>query len=238
LSEARRRLAEMRFIPETADTEAAPYKQALVDVNRKLSEAKAKGLGDEHPDVIALNDQAVRLRSLVKQTQSRKIEGVELQANRGLMELQHRVADLEVASKSAAAELGEIGGQLGRLEKIVKKMPDVEARYAELSRSYSENKQLQSQLYEKLRNTQIQLEFQRASVAARYEVLIPPMSYGVPIRRTLLLRAGIGFVVGLLFAGFIALYREGRRFIADMPKRQAQRLAATGNRFGTSIIRR
>ncbi len=237
LSEARRRLAEMRFIPESANAEATPYKQALIEVNRKLSEDKAKGLGDEHPDVIALNDQAARLRELVKQTQNRKLEGVELQANQGLKELQHKVADLEVASKSASAELGEVGGQLGRLEQIVKKMPDVEARYAELSRSYSVNKDLQTQLYDKLRNSQIQLEFQRASAAARYEVVVPPKSFGVPIRKQLLLRAAIGAGIGLILAALFATFREIRRFILDLPKRQAQRLAVAGRRIGVPSMK-
>jgi pSer/pThr/pTyr-binding forkhead associated (FHA) protein/uncharacterized protein involved in exopolysaccharide biosynthesis len=228
LSEARRRLSEMRFLPEAANTEAAPYKVALVDVNRKLSEAKAKGYGDEHPEIVALNDQAARLRELIKQAQNKKLEGVELQANQGLKELQHRVADLEVASRSASAELGEIGGQLGRLEQIVKKMPGVEARYAELSRSYNVNKDLQSQLYDKLRNSQIQLEFQRVSAAARYEIIVPPRSYGIRIRVQLLLRAAIGAGLGLLVALLVILYRSGREFIRDLPKRQAQRLASAG----------
>lgn len=228
LSEARRRLADMRFLGQTTNKEADPYRQALVEVNRKLSEAKAKGLGDEHPEVVALNDEAKRLQSLIKEAQNRKLSGVELEANEGLVTQQHRVADLEVASKSTEAEMGQVGGLLGRLNDIVKKMPDVEAKYAELSRSYEVSKDLQSQLYEKLRSTQIQLAFERASAAAQFEVPVAPQSYGVPIRRTLALRAGIGLAIGLLMAIIIGFYREARQYLAGMPKRRAERLANAG----------
>jgi pSer/pThr/pTyr-binding forkhead associated (FHA) protein/uncharacterized protein involved in exopolysaccharide biosynthesis len=228
LSEARRRLADMRFIPETTNKEADPYRQSLVEVNRKLSEARAKGLGEEHPDVLALNDQAKRLQALVKEAQNRKLSGVELQANEGLTTQQHKVADLVVGAKSIEAELGQVGGLVGRLNDIVKKMPDVEAKYAELSRSYEVSKTLQAQLYQKLRSSEIQLAFSRASAAAQFEVPIPPQSYGVPIRRVLATRAGIGAAIGLVLGILVALFKEARHYLAGLPKRQAQRLADLG----------
>jgi len=222
---ARKRLSEESPLLTKRVTAAEPYEQSLVEVNRKLGEARGKGLGDQHPEVAALLAQQKELRRMADQARATAPTDLERSANPGLLDLKNRVADLEVAAKSARAALGEVGGQLARVEGIVGKMPGVEARYAELTRSYAATKEQFGTIFQQLRKSQLQLELERTAAKARYEVLSPPKSSGIQLRKVLAKRTGVGLVVGLLIGAVFAALSELRRYLRE---RRA---------IGTAIVR-
>jgi pSer/pThr/pTyr-binding forkhead associated (FHA) protein/uncharacterized protein involved in exopolysaccharide biosynthesis len=187
---------------------AQPYEAALVDARRQLAEAKASGLGDEHPTIKRLNKDMGALEKLANRTASSSATDLEREANPEYTRLKDRVREIEAELAGARAELGAIGGHLGKLDQLTKKMPEVEAQYAQLSRSYESNTALYRQLFERHRQAQVRLELERNSVAARYEIIVPPHSEGADLRKSIVTRAGIFGFAGLAIALVIAVARE------------------------------
>jgi uncharacterized protein involved in exopolysaccharide biosynthesis len=220
LAAARKRLAQEAPMAVRKVAGAAPYETSLVEVRRKLSEAKGKGLGDEHPDVVALNRQASELQRLADEARSSQASTLERSADPGLLALQNHVTDLEVASKGAGAELGTMNAELARLESFMKDMPEVEAEYAQLTRSYAASKDVHSKLFAQLKSSELDLELQRTSAKAQYEVVSTPESMGVPIRKTLVMRTAMGAGVGVLLGLLVAVFREIREFLRGYKRRR------------------
>lgn len=225
LEAARKTLAqETPALSKRVDS-AIPYEQSLGEAKRKLVEARAKGLGDQHPEIVTLNTQIANLQRLADQARHTDATDLERAANPKLLELRNRVSDLEVASKGAGAELGAVNGLLNRLDSIVKTMPEIEAKYAQLTRSYTVNKEMHSQLFEQLRASQLKLELERTSAKARYEVISPPASAGVELRKALMTRTGMGAAVGLALGALLAAILELRRLLRERAARKTTALA-------------
>ncbi len=214
LGAARKRMSEQSPLLTKRAEGAAPYETALVNTRRKLGEARAKGFGDQHPEVIALMKQEKELQDLADKARNTQFSSLDKSANPGLIDERHRVADLEVAQRAIGAQLGEVNEQLKRLDGIVDKLPEVEARFAELTRAYNVNTDLHAQLFSQLRQKQLALDLERSSVMARYEVLVPPETSGVQLRRVLLLRTLIGIAGGLVLGAFVVAILELRRYLA------------------------
>jgi pSer/pThr/pTyr-binding forkhead associated (FHA) protein/uncharacterized protein involved in exopolysaccharide biosynthesis len=232
LSEAKRSLKEETPLLTRRAENAQPFETLLVDARRRLSEARAKGLGEAHPDVMALHKQIQELERLSAQAKSNQSNDFDRNSNANLADLRHRVGDLEAQSKAAGAELGQIEEQLARINANVDKMPEVEARYAQLTRSYSSTKDLYARLFEKLRGSQLQLELERTSAKAQYEILAPPEAEPLKLRRAVLIRALMGAAIGFGIGVAISVLRELRRILRD---RRARRTAIVPTTPGQPI---
>lgn len=232
---ARKRLNEEAPLAARRVEGALPYEESLVEVKRKLGEAQARGLGPQHPEVVALQRQTEELKRLAENARNTDASRLERDANPGLLELRRRVGDLEVASKGTAAELGAIGGQLSRIDTIFKTMPEVEAKYAQLTRSYNSNRELHDRLFERLRTSQIQLELERSSAKARYEIIAPVESSGVPLRKALLTKTALGVAVGLILGFTLAVVLELRRFMKSRRRKPGTAMVRASN---TSALQR
>lgn len=211
LAEARKRLTQEDPLLTRRVERAAPYEQSLSEARRKLSEARAKGFGDQHAEVIALNSQIKNLEKLAEEARTKDTGTMERDAT--TLSLRHRVGDLQVSASAAGAELGQINAEIARLEGIVNKMPEVEAQYAQLTRSYQVNKDNHAQLLEQLKTSQLKLELERTSAKARYEIIEPPGSSGVPLRKALIKRTMIGLALGLALGAAVAAFIELRRYL-------------------------
>lgn len=213
LAEARRRLTKEDPLLTRKVEKASPYESSLADAHKKLAEARAKGFGDQHSEVVALNAQIRTLEALAER--ARASEGNPIEREASTLALRHRVGDLQVAASAAGAELAQINAQIERLENIVSQMPEVEAQYAQLTRSYQVNKDNHAELLEQLKTSQLKLELERTSAKARYEVIEPPSSSGVPLRKALIQRTLIGLVAGLALGVAICVFLELRRFLRE-----------------------
>lgn len=211
---ARQRLKEEAPLLTSRVENAQPYETALVEARRRLADAQARGLGEQHPEVISTRDQISKYEKLAQEARNRQGTALDKAANPALIAERRRVDELEVLARSTGTELGQVNAQLQRLDSIVNKMPEVEARYAQLSRSYAANKEQHTKLFEQLRTSQLQLELERTSAKARYEVLSPPKSSGVPLRKALLIHTLVGAILGLLIGAIIVAVRELKRYLA------------------------
>jgi pSer/pThr/pTyr-binding forkhead associated (FHA) protein/uncharacterized protein involved in exopolysaccharide biosynthesis len=190
-----------------------PYRDAMVDVQRKLSEARANGLADEHPEILNLLRQQKELERLNRQTMEADVSDLERAQNRTLKMLRDRVAELQVAKSAAEKELGQVQKQISDVNKVVRELPAVEARYAELNRSYNGTKELHAKLFQQLKASEVQLELERASTAARYQITSPPEVKEASLKKAVALRSGIGAFSGILLALALAGAIELRHYI-------------------------
>lgn len=208
LALAKERLRRESPLIEGKVAAARPYSNALVDVKRRLSEAKASGLGDDHPTIKQLTRDAHELEKLEQQTATAAPTELERKANPEFTRLKDHIGDVEAALSAARVELGGIDGHIGKADEMMQQMPQVEAAYAQLSRSYEANTNLYRQLFERLRNSQVRLELERSGAEARYEVIAGPQSEGANLAKAIKIRAGIFGALGLFLAVIVAVLRE------------------------------
>lgn len=205
----RRRLEEESPLVEDKVTMTRPYQTALVDVNRKLASAKAEGLGPDHPRVVALKEQAQRLRQLAEQAKNDAL--IEQRRNPLYESFKKQLVERQVSQRIARQQAAQVNKDLRRVKEVVEKLPELEAEYAELNRTYKSTKKLHTQIFETLQTTKMQLDLERASIKSRYDIITPPNLEFVSARKKIMNRAisagGIGFVVGLLITALRQLKR-------------------------------
>lgn len=219
LASAKARLTREDPVLDQKVQMSQPYQAALVDVKRKLSEARASGLGDEHPEVIRLKKQMEELTHLSDQAMNADVSDISRRTNPAFKAMRERVAELEVQRRAASSELARVNTELSKLDKVVQDLPEVEAKYAELTRTYAATKDLHTKLFERYKAAELQLELERASAAARYEILTAPEVQKVSLRKITATRVGIGAAVGILIALVIAMIGEARKYIrANLPE--------------------
>jgi hypothetical protein len=193
----KKRHAEGDAIVATRVDRTQSHSSALASTRQKLAALRSRGLTDAHPEVQALLKEEQSLGSLEASAISAETTEVERRANREYAAQQARIGDLEVAVSSTKTELGLVSGRLGEINKITSMMPAVEAEFSELSRTLSASQNLHQHLYEQLKAKELKLEFDRASVAGRYEILEPLGVQPVAPATTAIKRAAAGTGAGL-----------------------------------------
>src|SRR5690606_39802810 len=92
-------------------------------------------------------------------------------------------------------------------------LPELQSRYHELSRDYESKKKKYDALAIELDGKKLQLEMERASGRAHYDIITPPTAEEPSVTRTMIKRAGMGGVVGLVLAVMAAAVLELRQRI-------------------------
>ena len=190
------------------------YRQSLASVNQKLSEAYARGLADGHPEVRQLNDEKQRIEKLIEGEMHAAPSAVDRQANSGLQEQQNRVETLRGQLSAARSELADTDRNLGQVKALVGDLPRVEARLQELNHRQESVSHLHTQLFDKLKKAELQVNLERVSAESRYE-MSPPRLERPGQTKSIAIRCGIGLVAGLLVAGMVVMLREGRRVLSE-----------------------
>jgi len=199
---------------------AQPYSAALIDVRQRLAAARAQGFADSHPDVIRLKSQEAELIGLQDQAMRDAVSESELRADATVQALGQRIGQLEVLVNTTSKELATVEGRLGGLSKIMGSMPEVEAGYAELQRKLSASQSLHQRLHEQLKAKELQLEFERASVAARYEVMKQPHAVPVNLLSTAMKRGAAGLLAGIILGVGVALAHSLKVYAAARTARR------------------
>lgn len=213
LRAAREQLASGDAVFERKVTKSETHEQQLAAVRQQLIDARARGLGDQHPEVIKLKAQARDLERLRNSTVNAKTTEADERANPARRAAQARISELEAAIGGASTELGGIGSQLSQLDKVAKRLPEVETKYLELTRTYDATKTLHSTLFEQLKARELQLSVERASVERRYEIIEPPSADPINLRRAVAIRASIGGVFGTALGVALSLLLAARAYL-------------------------
>lgn len=195
---------------------SSAYASALQDVEKRIGEAKAQGLGEQHPKLKGLRAQARELRELMDSTIHAESTEVERRSNETYTKIRERVRDLEVALQVARTELGQLDERLQKTQDRVVEQPTLEARFAKLTRNYAATKALHDRLYQKLQASRIQLRIEQESLRARYDLLTPPTPEPPQMTKAVVQRSAIGGAALFFLAALCAGAREAFRYLRSV----------------------
>lgn len=199
---------------------ARPYEESIAEVSQALSEARAAGKASQHPDVIKLKRQRASLekqRDEVLKNGGTKI----IRESNPLYEGRREARDdAEAELRIAQSQLARLTNDMERAKKLVEALPRLQREYAELTRSYEATKGVRKRILDNLESSRIQLDLERASATARYDITTPPNVKPVSKVKTIVMRAGALGFLGFGFGIFLGLLRDLRRALAT---RMAQR---------------
>jgi hypothetical protein len=212
---------------------AQPYNEKAAKAENAIAEAEARGLRDQHPEIKGLRNLQATMRakaaallaaepSASEQAQNPQIVTLKEE----LSELEGRMGQLANGAQLANSGLGQLGpGPVSSVTPTLESAPDAPARapaesvaqlkiqYGELSREYERAKTEHEALMKKRETTDRQLERERTSAEARYDLITPPTASKRSLFSALLKRGGVGVLVGVSLALLAAVYLELRRIL-------------------------
>ena len=193
-------------------------KEALAGVNRKLTELRAQGFADGHPDVERLLTEQRHLQRVLDEHLRAEVTQFEKRSNVAYDALQSQADQLEAQLKAARAERGSIEGNLRSIRTVNSQSPKVNARIEELQRMKEESERQHGLLFDRLKKAEVQLQLERVSATSRYEIVIPAHLESPPGRKAFAMRLGSGFAVGLLLAILVLGIAELSRLFARVAR--------------------
>jgi hypothetical protein len=202
-SELESALEQLKLEIQSASSGGSSRKARLVkQVEEELAELKAQGLGDNHPEVQAVRQRLGRVQAAPDDA------GPGMSGNKSVAQMR-----AELAAKTQLLE--STRKQLETVRAAQASLPDFEARYADLTRSYEAAKKNYDQLYSDKNQTEYTLGFEKTAAEARFEITDPPRvekqsrtSAGV---KKLLVGTVGGFAIGFAIAGFLQILKIWRR---------------------------
>lgn len=213
LAAARQQVATDRPTVQTRYQSSATYRESLATVNRKLSEAYAAGLADGHPEVQQLKDEKGRLEELIKSELQSRTE-LDRKSDPALQAEQGKIEALEAQLAAARSDLGDTDKSLSQVRRLVDALPRVEQQLIEMTNQMESTTKLRGQLFERLKQAELQLNLEQVSAQSRYD--IGRVRLERPSKtRTILLRCGVGLFAGILVVVIWLLAGEGRRLVTE-----------------------
>jgi uncharacterized protein involved in exopolysaccharide biosynthesis len=200
-------IEQLKLEMQSATTVSGPSKKQLEvkAINEQIAELKAQGgLGDNHPDVVALKKRLARVEA-AEDTGPRMAGG----AN-GKSTGQIRA---EITAKSS--QLEAVKKQLETVKTAQASMPEFEARYAELNRNHDAAKKKFEQLSAEKSQVEYQLKSERQLAETRFDVVVPPRaekkSAGADYVKKVMIGVIGGIVMGFAIAGFLQILNIWKR---------------------------
>ncbi len=202
---------------------AQPYLQKAAQAEDKIAEAHARGLGDQHPDVRAQRSLQAAMRSKANAILAAEPSAAEQELDPQIQGLKAELAELEarlsqLPGGSTRSVKAALAGDTGTSTEVLASRPaqslaQLSLQYAELSREYENAKSQHEALLKKREATDRQLERERTSAAARYDIITPPTAAKASLFSTALKRSLLGLCIGLGLAVLAAMCLELRRLL-------------------------
>jgi uncharacterized protein involved in exopolysaccharide biosynthesis len=190
------------------------YRESLTEVNRKLSEAYARGLGEGHPEVQSLKEQKQRLEALVKDELQSPTSTLSRESDPNYQLARGNAEKLRTEVAATRANLADTERDLGQVQRVVRDLPRVEQHLVDLDHRQEATMQLHTDLFSKLKQAEILLNLEKVSAESRFDVS-PITLERSRNRSTLAMRGGLGLFLGIVAAALGIMGREARRIIAN-----------------------
>lgn len=193
-----------RSLPGAGPTGGA--RSALAQAQAELSSMRARGLTDNHPDVIAAKNQVAALRSAAASEGSGGNYGTPNPAYSSLESIRaERQANVQALSARRAA----LQGDIARITSQQISNPEVAAEQARINRDYDVLKQQYDKLLKDREELRLRGQVQTEHNAVKFQVIDPPTTPRGPAapNRPLLL---LGVLVAGIAAGIAAAFAVGQ----------------------------
>lgn len=222
-AQLRRRMKEEKRMVDYEEL-GNSYNSAIAQKRRDLATAQASGQGPAHPAVVRLKRELKELEKLARN--ARNNPAVSQRLNPLYLRIKNDLQNTDVDVRVARNELARINKEMKRVRSLVKKLPELEAKHSDLTRSYDATKENYNRLLNQLNTAKVQLEYERASAAARYSIITPPQLKYQPMLRRMLQRGMLGGIAGMVLAlGLTALRRFRQHPVAAVDASDEKGLA-------------
>ncbi len=203
---------------------ARPYLDQAAAAESKIADAKARGLRDEHPEIKSwVNSQATMRAKAIEVLNTEPSES-EQSLDPDVVRLRQELAELKLrlsqapdredpAVRAHTAGTGTAAGTPGGTPAAQLSLAQLKLKYAELSREYERANTDYEALRKKSEATDRQLDRERTSAEARYDIITPPTPEAASLASNMLKRGGLGGAVGLGLALVAAACLELRRIL-------------------------
>ena len=190
-----------RTIPGAAGGAAGSLARAEAD----LGAMRARGLTENHPDVIAARNQVAALRSPAAQ-EAASGQGV---SNPAYSSLQSLRADRQATVQALSARKAALQADLAQLASLTLENPQAAAEAQKISRDYEVLKEQYDKLLQDREELRLRGEIKTEREAVKFEVIDPPTTPRAPVapNRPVLL---LGVLVVGLGAGAAAAFGMGK----------------------------
>ncbi|MFD1950608.1 XrtA system polysaccharide chain length determinant [Sphingomonas arantia] len=175
----------------------------------QLSEAMARGLTDQHPDVIALRSQIARTRSDVAREPASGGGGAGTVQNPAYASIRSLQADRQGTVSGLSQRRAALQAEIGSLSSRQASEPTVAAEQDRLNRGYDVLKTQYDKLLADREQVQLRADVSTKTDAVRVQVMDPPSAPQVPVapKRPLLLA---GILIVALGAGAGVAFARGQ----------------------------
>jgi pSer/pThr/pTyr-binding forkhead associated (FHA) protein len=193
---------------------AASYLEAAAAAETKIADARARGLKDQHPELRSLLTLQQGLREKANALLATEPSASEKAADPEVVRLQEELTQLRArASRSPTpgrvAPARPAPAPLGAQNSL----PELRIQYRELAGEYERAKVEHDALLKKSETTERQLERERTSAEARYQIITPPTPAKTAMTKVMAQRIGLGAALGLVLALAVAAALELRRLL-------------------------
>lgn len=211
---------------------ASPYLEQAAAAETKIAEARARGLGNQHPEVksslelqATMREKASKLLATDPSPSEQSLDPEVVRLQQELTSLQTRLATgspspAPARTKPAApAPSGRsVKPAVTNAARATADSPplsqsQLRIQYGELARDFERSKTEHEVLLKKRETTDRQLDRERISAEARYDIMTPPTPAKKPLATVMGKRAGLGGAAGLCLALMLAAYLELRRIL-------------------------
>ena len=184
--------------------------EALRAVDRKLTELRAQGLADGHPEVQQLLNEHSNLQRMIDERLHSNLTKFDKSANVAYDSLRSQSDQLAAQLRAARAERDTIESGIQSLRTANSRSPQVNARMEELTRMKQEAERQHSLLFDGLKKAEVQLELERVSTASRYEIVVPARLEPPLGRKAFALRSALGLLFATLLIAAVMVVSELR----------------------------
>ena len=210
---------------------AQPYLEKIAKAENDIAVAHARGLLDQHPEIKSLRSLQATMRAKANALLAAEPTPGEQALDPQIVSFQEELADLEARLSqlpaSASARPGpasppglatstnalEVAPPAAAAHQPTQSLAQLKIQYGELSREYERAKTEHDALMKKRETTDRQLERERTSAEARYDIITPPTAAKTSLLSALVKRGLMGCMVGLSLALLAAVYLEVRRIL-------------------------
>lgn len=188
---------------------AGPMRQRVATIQAQLSEARARGWTENHPDVIALRSQLAAAQRDAAREPVYSGGGGGGASNPLYVSLQAMRADKITQVAMLTQRKGAIQGDLDRLQSAMTDNPAAAAEQSSIDRDYNVLKTQYDKLLADREQVRIRSSVQNETDAVKFSVIDPPTLPGAPTspNRPLLLT---GVLIAGLGAGVAAAFALGK----------------------------
>jgi len=212
LSYEREKLKRVSEFTVQEKTDNNPYQGQIAKLEADLAAERAAGKGPRHPDVKKIQQNLEELRRLAEGSSGNTRTAVRSSKNPIYATAEARVYELQSSLAVARQEKKRLEEEIAEAESKAAEMPEQESQFDELQEEYTAAEEEYDRILAKLRQSEQQVELERASAEARHDLITPPQIEYVDHRsrmRKHAMMATVGAIgVSFLLVALYLVYRK------------------------------